>query len=127
MIFGLSESGDKKLNESIVEVLQKLNEKPKVETVSRIGTAKAGYNRPVKIVFRNSRTVHQILLKSKNLKNIDKLKSVFMAPDRCFEERKKHRELVLQLKEQRKEDNSKRYVIRNGRIVSFEKNTLTNM
>ncbi len=71
--------------------------------------------------------MHQILLKSKNLKNIDKLKSVFMAPDRCFEERKKHRELVLQLKEKRKEDNNKRYAIRNGQVVSFEDNTLTNI
>ena len=123
MIFGLNESGDETLKESVVEVLEKLNEKPKVETVCRIGTVKTGCNRPVKIVFRNSETVHQILLKSWNLKNIDELKSVFMAPDRCSEERKKHRELVLQLKEKRKEDNNKHYVIRNGRVVCVDGNS----
>jgi hypothetical protein len=125
MIFGLDECADDKLNESVVEVLETLEEKPKVETVCRIGAVKVGYRRPVKIVFRNSEIVHQILLKSKKLKNIANFRSVFLAPDRCPEERKKHRELILQLKEKRKVDSNKRHVIRNGQIVSLENNRQT--
>ena len=125
MIFGLDECAYDKLNESFVEVLETLEEKPKVETVGRIGAVKVGYRRPVRIVFRNSEIVHQILLKSKKLKNIANFRSVFLAPDRCPEERKKHRELILQLKEKRKVDSNKRHVIRNGQIVSLENNRQT--
>ena len=85
----------------------------------RIGVSRSGYRRPVKIAFRSSEIVRQILIKSTKLKNMDKYKSVFLAPDRCPEERIKHRELVLKLKERRTEDNSQRFVIRGGQIVNI--------
>ena len=119
MVFGLEESDDETLRESAIDVLATLDEKPKLESVRRIGVSRSGYRRPVKIAFRSSEIVRQILIKSTKLKNMDKYKSVFLAPDRCPEERIKHRELVLKLKERRTEDNSQRFVIRGGQIVSI--------
>ena len=119
MVFGLEESDDETLRESAIDVLATLDEKPKLESVRRIGVSRSGYRRPVKIAFGNSEIVRQILIKSSKLKNMDKYKSVFLAPDRCPEERIKHRELVVKLKERRTEDNSQRFVIRGGQIVNI--------
>ena len=117
MIFGLEESDDKPLHDSVVNLLATLDEKPKLETVHRIGVSKPGYRRPVKIVLRSSEIVLQVLLRSTRLKNDEKFSSVYLAPDRCLKERIKHRNLVLELKEKRMGDNSKRFVIRNGHII----------
>ena len=117
MVFGLEEGGDELLHDSVVNLLATLDEKPKLETVHRIGVSKPGYKRPVKIVLRSSEIVRQILLRSTRLKCNEKFSSVYLAPDRCLEERIKHRNLVLELREKRMGDNSKRFVIRNGHII----------
>ena len=124
MVFGLEESDDETLRENAIDVLAKLDEKPKLESVRRIGVLRSGYRRPMKIACRNSEIVSQILIKSTKLKNMEKYKSVFLAHDRCPGERIKHRELVLNLKERRTERrterrNSKRFLIRGGQIVNI--------
>ena len=120
MAFALEESGDETLRESAIEVLATLDEKPKLDSVHRIGISRSGYRRPVKItLIRNLEIVRQILIKSTKLKSSDKYKAVFLAPDRCPEERIKHRDLVVKLKERRMEDNTQRFVIRGGQIVNL--------
>ena len=117
MVFGLEEGDDELLHDSVVNLLATLDEKPKLESVHRIGASKPGNRRPVKIVLRSSEIVRQILLRSTRLKNDEKFSSVYLAPDRCLEERIKHRNLVLELREKRMGDNSKRFVMRNGHII----------
>ena len=90
----------------------KLNEKPRVEasTLGRICTNKTVI-RPVKVTLSSATAVQQILQKSRNLRNMDKFKDVFLSPDRTAEQRAQQKLLVQELKEKTLAMPGKKYFI----------------
>ena len=60
-------------------------------------------------------------MKAKQLKQIDRLKSVFICPDRSVEERAVQKQLVLDLKKTTAEQPDLQHFIRDGKIYSVEK------
>jgi len=78
IIHGLKEETGELLSRKVSCLFEELGEKPKVE-VCRIGreiTEEA--ERPVKVVFSNSTSARVILLRSKNLKQSDQYKTVYV-------------------------------------------------
>ncbi len=99
-----------------------MEEKPVIVSCSRIGQSNSDseIKRPIRLRLKSSAMAYQLLKKAKMLKDIDGFKSVYISPDRTFEERASRRELVTQLKEKRLTvtDSKQRYFIRKGKIVS---------
>lgn len=119
MMFGLPEEVNEQLCDKVSEVFQELGEKPRLEA-SRLGTPSSGKVRPVKINVTSAATVHQILIKARNLNQSVKHKSVFISPDRTPAQRAEHRLLVVELKRKTKEDKSQRHYIKGGQVCSAD-------
>ena len=126
MVFGLAEEEHEQLSEKVEEIMEVIGEKPKME-VCRLGKAKDGRPRPVKITVSSSSTVFQILTKSRKLSGNEKYKTVFLSPDRSYEQRAKHRTLVADLKNRKTAEPNKRHFIRNGTVNSVEKTLRPNV
>ena len=116
--FGVPESEEIEGTESkVLNILEHLEEKPKIVSCCRIGQQKSGTVRPIRLRFQNSVTAYQILNKAKKLKDIDAYKSVYLSPDRSPEERDTRRKLVEELKRKRLSDPNSSYHIRRGKVV----------
>ena len=77
--------------------------------------------RPVKVKLASPTIAHQILQKARNLRNLDKYKSVYICPDRSPENRAARRALVLELKAASESQPDKNFYIKHGKVVSVEK------
>ena len=120
LIFGLKEDAGEKLCDKICDVFEQMAEKPRFEA-ARIGNKVAEKHRADKVSFGNSSTVHQILIKAKELRLSQCFKTVFyISPDRSPEERAVHKQLVLDLKRKVTENPNKRYFIRTGKICEID-------
>lgn len=90
MVFGLDEEDGEQIEDKVAGLFAELGEKPRV-AVSIIGHKKPGATtvcRPVKVTgLASSTAAHQILSKARNLKQIERRKSVYVCPDRSPEER----------------------------------------
>ncbi len=118
ILFGVDETDDKQLHKSVSQIFEELSEKPRYEAV-RLGMKKNGKApRPVKVSFSSSVCVQQILRKARLLRKSKTHKSVFVAPDRCAEERALQKSLVMDLKKKRQEEKDKRHFIKGGTIQS---------
>ena len=120
VVFGLMETDDEKLSDKVDELFEQIEVKPRYEAV-RIGRRSADKTRPIKISVTNSNNVHEILLKSKNLRRSQHHKTVYISPDRSPEEQARQHLLVLEMKEKAKKDLKRRYYIRSGIICCEEK------
>ena len=120
VIFGLAEEASENLDGKITALFNDVQEKPSFDAV-RIGELSEERSRPVKVSLRNAETVHQILLKAKNLRNSTAHRRVYIAPDRSPEERAKHRELVAEMKQQASDCPDKHFYILSGQIFSRDK------
>ena len=119
-MFGLMETDDEKLSDKVDELFEQIEVKPRYEAV-RIERRSAYKTRPIKISVTNSNNVHEILLKSKNLRRSQNHKTVYISPDRSPEEQARQHLLVLEMKEKAKKDLKRRYYIRSGIICCEEK------
>ena len=119
MIFGLPEADVEDIQSNVSHVFEELGEKPKLEAI-RLGKKVQSKVRPVKVTLSSSSTVQQILSSSRKLRQSEKYKTVFLSPDRTCEERTKHRELVLRLKEKAVAEPNRRHFIKSGEIVSVD-------
>ena len=121
MIFGLPEVPDEELNSAVRELFQAIGEKPRVEAC-RLGRSKSDKTvRPIKATFASSTVVDHILSKTKKLKQVEKLRSVYVSPDRSLEQRIKQRELIKDLRSRSIADPDNRYFIKGGTICSVAK------
>ena len=77
--------------------------------------------RPVKVTLTSSTAVQQILVKSRLLKQQERLKAVYVAPDRSPAERSARKLLVEERKRKEKEDPKRKYYIKGGKVCSEEK------
>ena len=108
------------MESKVSEILDLLEEEPKVIDCRRIGHDHPGKPRPIRFKVRNSNIVYQILRKAKRLKDIEGYKTVFISPDRSPEERINRQALVGELKIKRQNDTTHRYFIRKGEIVGVK-------
>ena len=120
IIFCLPEGQTENVESNVSEILDLLEEKPKVIDCRRIGHVHPGKPRPIRFKVRNSNIVYQILRKAKRLKDIEGYKTVFISPDRSPEERINRQALVGELKIKRQNDTTHRYFIRKGEIVGVK-------
>ena len=117
MIFGLPENENEDIQKCVGKIFEEIGEKPKLNAV-RIGKHVQSKVRPVKVTLSSSSAAQNILSRSRMLRQSDSYKTVFLSPDRTVEERIKHRELVLQLKEKTVSEPNRRHYIKEGAIVS---------
>ena len=122
VVFGVAEKEDEELEPKVQEILEHLNEKPKICAVRRIGRKKPGLHRPIRLSVESSSIAFGILRKSKELRNVDDCKSVYLSPDRTVEEQVTRKKLVEQLKLKRTSDPQNKYYIRKGEITCVCKN-----
>ena len=121
IVYGVSEEDSESVDSKVADLLERLEEKPKVTACRRIGKSKPDTVRPISIRVQSSSTVALILQKAKKLREIDGYKSIYLCPDRTLEVRNICKKLVNQLKEKRASDQNNRYFIRRGKILYAEK------
>ena len=120
MIFGLEETVGENLHAIVKEVFESIKEKPLFKA-ERIGKNRGeDFDRPVKVVLDNATVVSDLLSKSKDLKR-SVFDRVFLKPDRTLEQRRKHRELVAELKQSAKDSPDKHFFIKNGKVCHQDK------
>ena len=122
MIFGLAETENEQISNKVADLFDEIGENTRV-SASRVGVKKSGStpgHRPVKCTLTSSTAVHQILLKSRQLKLLDTYKSVFICPDRTPEERAARRALVAELKAANTKQPNHRHYIKRGKVHSSE-------
>ena len=128
IVFGLDEEDGECLQERITDVLQELGEKPRADATrfGRMDKDREGkfMPRPVKVTVANSTSARQILLKSKNLRMVQRFKSVYLSPDRSSEERATQKKLVSELKKLIKEQPGLYHYIRGGTVCSTAKSAV---
>ena len=121
MIFGLPET-DENLEAIVSGILSNhLNEKPKIISCELVGRDATERVKPVKLTFSSQDQARIILSKSKLLRTVEGFNSIYISPDRTLGERTAYKKIVYQLLSKRTAEPGKVHVIKNFRIVSFEK------
>ena len=122
MIFGLEETVGENLHDNVRDVFESIKEKPFFKA-ERIGKNRGeDFDRPVKVVLDSPAVVSDLLSKSKDLKH-SVFDRVFLKPDRTLEQRRKHRELVAELKQSARDSPDKHFFIKNGEVCHQDKAT----
>lgn len=121
IIYGLSEEVNEDLPAKVETVLAEIGEKPVIKDCSRVGTNGTDSIRPVKFCLRSHSHVAQVLKNARKLRTADGYKSVYICPDRSFEERKAFKKLVEELKVKRDSETDKVHLIRHNKVVSISK------
>ena len=119
MIFWLKEEIGEDLKEKVSAVLGHLDEKPHMSTYGRVG--REGTDKPVKITLRSSEAVRQILTKSGRLSKVEGHKSIYLSPDRSWEERDIYRKLTQDMKQQIKDNPERYHFIRNRKVCHTDR------
>ncbi|KAL5254356.1 hypothetical protein ACHWQZ_G013964 [Mnemiopsis leidyi] len=122
LVFGLPDEEGEELEARISEVLEEVGQKPKVE-VQRLGKKKTSTTtRPVKVRLSSSLIVHKILANARKLRLSAKFKTVFLSPDRTFEQREVRKELITNMKAKAIAEPDKKFYIKEGQIFSSNRN-----
>lgn len=125
MMFGVPEHSEETLETQASVILEQVEEKPRITDCYRIGMAKEGATRPIKVTLSSSDGVQRVLRKAGLLKKSENLKRVYLAADRTMEERTARNELVKQLKQKRETEPGLYHFIRNGVILSRNQASVT--
>ena len=94
---------------------------PTITGKHRMGEKRPDITRPVKVQLACADIARLVVRNGYRLKTCDELKNVYIAPDRTKEERATHSKLVIKMKELIKQDASKHYYIRNGKVNIADK------
>ena len=120
MIFGLAETENEQISNKVADLFNELGENTRVSASRVKKSGSTPVHRPVKCTLTSSTAVHQILLKSRQLKLLDTYKSVFICPDRTPEERAARRALVAELKAANTKQPNHKHYIKHGKVHSIE-------
>ena len=120
IVFGLPESAEEDLKESVSNVLDAVGEKPNFE-VERVGKTREGKIRPVLVKLRSTAVAAQIRRKAGKLKKTEMFSSVFICPDRTQLQRREHKACVEELKKRCNQEPNRLHVIRDGTVISMDK------
>ena len=86
-----------------------------------MGTKKDGSMRPVKCSLKSTLHVQRILNNARKLRTKDGLCSIHISPDRTLDEQKAYKKLIEETKFRRSKEPDKVHVIKNNKIVSFNR------
>ena len=131
MVFGLDELDEEDVHEAedegmAEEIMEHLDVWPQhVVKVERVGERKEGHIRPMKLRMDRKECVLEVLARSRRLKDTEKYKIAYLAPDRTTEERSAHKQLVADLKKKRAEFPDSVFYIRRDRICKKARTTMT--
>ena len=120
--YGIEETRDEVLQDSVEKILGEIDEKPLVRDCVRVGVKKTGATqaRPVKFSLSNSDHVAQVLRRARRLRTTEGYKSVHICPDGTVQERKSYKTLLVKLKERRESEPNRTHYTRINRIVSSD-------
>ena len=118
IIYGMQEKSGEDISQRVEELLNEIDEKPRIQDCCRIGVVKPDTCRPIKFTLSSIDHVRQILKKSKSLRTKEGFRSVYICPDRSVEERKAFKKLVEELKQKRISEPGYVHTIRNNKISS---------
>ena len=121
MIFGLPETSNEDINGTVNKLLTALGEKPRIDAC-RLGKKKSDSKpRPIKVTATSTTVVAHILSKAKLLRKLETYDKVYLSPDRTPEQRLKHKQLVIELKQLALEKPGQKHYISGGSIHSVDK------
>ena len=120
VLFGVPEEITSNLGTMIADVLECAcaENKPRVKDYCRIGAIKPGKNRPVKVRLASREEAQNTISSAKTLKNSEKFRKEFIAPDRSPAERAERRKLVQLLREKKKNEPEMHHYISRGEVFS---------
>jgi len=121
VIFNKEEVEEEEVARTVSDVLDDMNEKPRIIECRRVGKPQHGKPRPIKVKLTSCDAVSHILRRAKALKSSDRNKSTFIGPDRTLEEREVHRALVVQLKAKMEKEPELYHFIKGGQIANVER------
>ena len=124
VIYGLPEKSEEILEKRVLEVLENVDEKPRIVSCCRMGRTVSNGGpavKPIKFTLSGSDHVRRVLSKARKLREVEGYDSVYISPDRSAEQRAALRKLVLEVKQKRELEPQRVHVIRNNKIVSSEK------
>ena len=87
IMYGIKEEDNEVVSAKVEEVLAEIDEKPIIKDCCRVGNIKEECIRPVKFSLSSTDMVQQVLRKSWRLHLKEQYQSVYIFPDRTFEER----------------------------------------
>ena len=122
MVFGLAEEVGEQLDDKVSRVFMELGEKPRVTAV-RVGKLPetGTSSRPVKVTLASSTAVQQIMFKARHLRQVERLKMVYVSPDRSPAERSARRLLVVERKKRAEREPQRSHYIKGGEVCSVDK------
>ena len=112
---GVSQESDR---EQVAEVMHEIGVVSGNVLVERVGERKDDSHRPVRVIFERKEEVTNVLARARRLKDSENFSSVFLGPDRTFEERKAHRKLVDELKVKRTQSPDMIFYIKENAVCS---------
>ena len=129
IIYGAKDWVTEDLSATVDEVFDNilLHPAPEILAARRIGTYNADTKsikpRPIKVTLASSGTVENVLSNARKLSHSsdERIKKIFLAPDRSKEERLTHKKLVTEIKRLIDTEPLKHHFVRNGRIISVDK------
>ena len=124
IFYGVEEKNEEKLEETVLGVLSRLNEKPRIVSCSRIGkdalVGETATCKPVRVKLSGTDHVRQILKKTATLRNVEGCTRIYICPDRTTEQRVAHRKLVEEMKKKKISEPGKQHFIRRNVVVSSD-------
>ena len=116
VIFGIPETTDRLTKTSVDGLFAELNEKPKVNSMKRIGEKNEKGPRPLLVSFERRATLMSLLKKSRQLRTSEHFAAVYLSPDLTPIQIKERKALINTLKKLRLEDPGGKYYIKNNII-----------
>ena len=123
MIFGKPDVENEDLSSKVSDIFADLQEKPQLVECRRIGAAKSGKCRPIKVKLSSSEAVSYVLTKAKILRASKNNRATYITADRSEEERGLHKKLVDRVKLKIKEEPDMYHFIKGGLISSVRRRT----
>ena len=124
IFYGIEEKKEEKLEETVLDVLSHLNEKPRIVSCSRIGkdgtAAETVTCKPVRVKLSGTDHVRQILKKTATLRTVEGYTRIYICPDRTAEQRLAHKKLVEEMKKKKISEPGKQHYIRRNTVVSSD-------
>ena len=115
LVYGAEEKEGEE-HKLLTDIFRQIDVQPEVVEQYRIGTVKAGSNRPIKVKLRRPDAVREVLPGAKMWKGHTKLGCIFISPDRSLEERAAHKQLIDELKRMRKQVPGMYFFIKRGTV-----------
>ena len=124
IIYGVNEEKSEVLEKRVTEILDEIEEKPRVQDCCRIGLVREQQCRPIKFALASQEHVTQVLRKSRMLRTKTGFQSIYICPDRSVEERRAFKKLLEELKQRRNTEPDKVFSIKNNKIVGFPRDSV---